>query len=338
MEHIPIKLITSHNQIGTIHGRQGLKIKLIQDVSGVRLWRCTCPSYRHAKSRRLVGAELTSTGTEIYIASTSLSDHRNSVLDVSLGGADFSSFMDMDAIKAGPDPRNGPRQYMDHSWSFSGASNADSQYDRTLSSDSEQTNTARHTEVWQWPTTSALHRLGVQPYGALALSSVSSQGARKAPHYNHPLQITTGTQEPDSKYGLFPRRWFEPINGFHGLLACPAGWQEYRGHLGESRSWAAVPPREQKSRPSNPSNLELGGFCVTNVISENGVAFFEKATSRMDVLEISKIKDKAYDMVETGEGSKGSDSRRRRSSAGHSSSGQSWSGPWPCLLSAPTTS
>ncbi|KAK8138512.1 serine/threonine-protein kinase nak1 [Apiospora sp. TS-2023a] len=86
-------------------------------------------------------------------------------LDMSLGGADISSFMDMDTIKAGPVPRNGPRQSMDHSWSFSGASNADSQYDqdsqynrdsqydRAPSSDPEQTNTARHTQAWQWPTT-----------------------------------------------------------------------------------------------------------------------------------------------------------------------------------------
>ncbi|KAK7951330.1 uncharacterized protein PG986_007058 [Apiospora aurea] len=73
-------------------------------------------------------------------------------LDASLGGADLSSFMDMDTIKAGPVPRNGPRQSMDHSWSFSGASNDDSQYDRAPLSDPEQTNTARHTQAWQWPT------------------------------------------------------------------------------------------------------------------------------------------------------------------------------------------
>ncbi|KAK8056171.1 STE/STE20/YSK protein kinase [Apiospora rasikravindrae] len=73
-------------------------------------------------------------------------------LDASLGGADLSSFMDMDTIKAGPVPRNGPRQSMDHSWSFSGASNADSQYDRAPLSDPEQTNSARHTQAWQWPT------------------------------------------------------------------------------------------------------------------------------------------------------------------------------------------
>ncbi|KAL2074377.1 hypothetical protein VTL71DRAFT_8155 [Oculimacula yallundae] len=33
----PIKLLISHNQMGTIIGRQGLKIKHIQDVSGVRM-------------------------------------------------------------------------------------------------------------------------------------------------------------------------------------------------------------------------------------------------------------------------------------------------------------
>src|SRR5271155_664355 len=32
-----IKLLISHNQMGTIIGRQGLKIKHIQDVSGVRM-------------------------------------------------------------------------------------------------------------------------------------------------------------------------------------------------------------------------------------------------------------------------------------------------------------
>jgi len=35
--HIAIKLLISHNQMGTIIGRQGLKIKHIQDVSGVRM-------------------------------------------------------------------------------------------------------------------------------------------------------------------------------------------------------------------------------------------------------------------------------------------------------------
>jgi heterogeneous nuclear rnp K-like protein 2 len=34
---IAIKLLISHNQMGTIIGRQGLKIKHIQDVSGVRM-------------------------------------------------------------------------------------------------------------------------------------------------------------------------------------------------------------------------------------------------------------------------------------------------------------
>ncbi|KAK1781818.1 hypothetical protein QBC45DRAFT_320605 [Copromyces sp. CBS 386.78] len=33
----PIKLLISHNQMGTVIGRQGLKIKHIQDVSGVRM-------------------------------------------------------------------------------------------------------------------------------------------------------------------------------------------------------------------------------------------------------------------------------------------------------------
>ncbi|KAG6004760.1 hypothetical protein E4U21_000790 [Claviceps maximensis] len=33
----PVKLLISHNQMGTIIGRQGLKIKHIQDVSGVRM-------------------------------------------------------------------------------------------------------------------------------------------------------------------------------------------------------------------------------------------------------------------------------------------------------------
>jgi heterogeneous nuclear rnp K-like protein 2 len=33
----PIRLLISHNQMGTIIGRQGLKIKHIQDVSGVRM-------------------------------------------------------------------------------------------------------------------------------------------------------------------------------------------------------------------------------------------------------------------------------------------------------------
>ncbi|KAF3769850.1 hypothetical protein M406DRAFT_354154, partial [Cryphonectria parasitica EP155] len=33
----PIKLLISHNQMGTIIGKQGLKIKYIQDVSGVRM-------------------------------------------------------------------------------------------------------------------------------------------------------------------------------------------------------------------------------------------------------------------------------------------------------------
>ncbi|KAF3928996.1 hypothetical protein ABW19_dt0207430 [Dactylella cylindrospora] len=33
----PVRLLISHNQMGTIIGRQGLKIKLIQDVSGVRM-------------------------------------------------------------------------------------------------------------------------------------------------------------------------------------------------------------------------------------------------------------------------------------------------------------
>ncbi len=32
-----IRLLISHNQMGTIIGRQGLKIKHIQDVSGVRM-------------------------------------------------------------------------------------------------------------------------------------------------------------------------------------------------------------------------------------------------------------------------------------------------------------
>lgn len=35
--HAAIKLLISHNQMGTIIGRQGLKIKHIQDVSGVRM-------------------------------------------------------------------------------------------------------------------------------------------------------------------------------------------------------------------------------------------------------------------------------------------------------------
>lgn len=35
--HIAIKLLISHNQMGTIIGRQGLKIKHIQDNSGVRM-------------------------------------------------------------------------------------------------------------------------------------------------------------------------------------------------------------------------------------------------------------------------------------------------------------
>lgn len=35
--HVAIKLLISHNQMGTIIGRQGLKIKHIQDVSGVRM-------------------------------------------------------------------------------------------------------------------------------------------------------------------------------------------------------------------------------------------------------------------------------------------------------------
>ena len=35
--HPAIKLLISHNQMGTIIGRQGLKIKHIQDVSGVRM-------------------------------------------------------------------------------------------------------------------------------------------------------------------------------------------------------------------------------------------------------------------------------------------------------------
>src|SRR6478752_3328219 len=34
---IAIKLLISHNQMGTIIGRQGLKIKHIQDASGVRM-------------------------------------------------------------------------------------------------------------------------------------------------------------------------------------------------------------------------------------------------------------------------------------------------------------
>lgn len=34
---LAIKLLISHNQMGTIIGRQGLKIKHIQDVSGVRM-------------------------------------------------------------------------------------------------------------------------------------------------------------------------------------------------------------------------------------------------------------------------------------------------------------
>ena len=32
-----IRLLISHNQMGTIIGRQGLKIKQIQDLSGVRM-------------------------------------------------------------------------------------------------------------------------------------------------------------------------------------------------------------------------------------------------------------------------------------------------------------
>ncbi|KAG9559201.1 poly-binding protein 4, partial [Aureobasidium melanogenum] len=33
----PVRLLISHNQMGTIIGRQGLKIKQIQDASGVRM-------------------------------------------------------------------------------------------------------------------------------------------------------------------------------------------------------------------------------------------------------------------------------------------------------------
>lgn len=36
-DSVAIKLLISHNQMGTIIGRQGLKIKHIQDVSGVRM-------------------------------------------------------------------------------------------------------------------------------------------------------------------------------------------------------------------------------------------------------------------------------------------------------------
>lgn len=73
-------------------------------------------------------------------------------LDASLGGADLSTFVDMDTIRAGPVPRPGPRQSMDHSWSFSGASDLDSQYNRAPLSDPEQMGGGRHETEWSWPT------------------------------------------------------------------------------------------------------------------------------------------------------------------------------------------
>jgi serine/threonine protein kinase len=66
-------------------------------------------------------------------------------LDASLGGADLSTFAEMNTIRAGP----GPRASMDNGWSFSGAT--DTQYDRAPMSDPAELNQNGPTN-WQWPT------------------------------------------------------------------------------------------------------------------------------------------------------------------------------------------
>ncbi|KAH8676089.1 kinase-like domain-containing protein [Xylariales sp. PMI_506] len=68
-------------------------------------------------------------------------------LDASIDGLDFSSFADMNTIKAGP----GPRASMDNEWSFSSAS--DQQYNRAPLSDPADLNSGRGGPPnWQWPT------------------------------------------------------------------------------------------------------------------------------------------------------------------------------------------